>query len=114
MNGFPCPSHQSPSDHYLRTINTDFDEVRFSSSSLSLSSDQISNLQLEGPGQKQNFRVNDDQDIDQRFGGEMSSTKEVIKTLVRSYKSTNSYRQVRRQMSDINRLVSKTVPVQMR
>ncbi|KAJ9159129.1 hypothetical protein P3X46_024655 [Hevea brasiliensis] len=26
MNGLPCPSHQNPSDHYLRTINTDFDE----------------------------------------------------------------------------------------
>ncbi|WCJ18753.1 ABC transporter G family member 1 [Euphorbia peplus] len=25
-NGFPCPSHQMLSDHYLTTINTDFDE----------------------------------------------------------------------------------------
>ncbi|KAL3723377.1 hypothetical protein ACJRO7_035547 [Eucalyptus globulus] len=26
LNGFRCPSLQNPSDHYLRTINTDFDE----------------------------------------------------------------------------------------
>ncbi|KAG1342343.1 ABC transporter G family member 11 [Cocos nucifera] len=25
-NGFPCPSLRNPSDHYLRTINRDFDE----------------------------------------------------------------------------------------
>ncbi|WOK92184.1 ABC transporter G family member 11-like [Canna indica] len=25
-NGFPCPSHRNPSDHYLRTINKDFDK----------------------------------------------------------------------------------------
>ncbi|KAJ9538119.1 hypothetical protein OSB04_030852 [Centaurea solstitialis] len=25
-NGFPCPDLQSPADHYLMTINTDFDE----------------------------------------------------------------------------------------
>ncbi|KAI3774612.1 hypothetical protein L1987_49171 [Smallanthus sonchifolius] len=26
VNGFPCPDLQSPADHYLMTINTDFDE----------------------------------------------------------------------------------------
>ncbi|XP_047321795.1 ABC transporter G family member 1-like isoform X2 [Impatiens glandulifera] len=25
-NGFPCPSLQNPADHYLKTINSDFDE----------------------------------------------------------------------------------------
>lgn len=26
LNGFPCPSLRNPSDHYLRTINKDFDQ----------------------------------------------------------------------------------------
>lgn len=28
VNGFPCPDLQNPADHYLMTINTDFNEVR--------------------------------------------------------------------------------------
>ncbi|XP_031379625.1 ABC transporter G family member 11-like isoform X2 [Punica granatum] len=67
-NGFPCPSHQNPLDHYLRTINTDFDE-----------------------------------DIDSRFGGQFCSTEEVITVLIRSYKSSVSYTEVRRQISEIKR-----------
>ncbi|PKI47207.1 hypothetical protein CRG98_032429 [Punica granatum] len=67
-NGFPCPSHQNPLDHYLRTINTDFDE-----------------------------------DIDSRFGGQFCSTEEVITLLIRSYKSSVSYTEVRRQISEIKR-----------
>ncbi|GAB4848720.1 hypothetical protein Ancab_003447 [Ancistrocladus abbreviatus] len=27
LNGFPCPSFRNPSDHYLRTINNDFESV---------------------------------------------------------------------------------------
>lgn len=26
-NGFPCPTHYNPSDHYLRIINKDFEQV---------------------------------------------------------------------------------------
>lgn len=26
-NGFPCPTHYNPSDHYLRIINNDFEQV---------------------------------------------------------------------------------------
>ncbi|KAJ4967458.1 hypothetical protein NE237_019307 [Protea cynaroides] len=26
LNGFPCPTQRNPSDHYLKTINKDFDE----------------------------------------------------------------------------------------
>ncbi|KAK3414135.1 hypothetical protein EUGRSUZ_I02640 [Eucalyptus grandis] len=28
LNGYPCPSLQNPSDHFLKTINKDFDVVR--------------------------------------------------------------------------------------
>ncbi|XP_074305197.1 ABC transporter G family member 1-like [Silene latifolia] len=27
LNGYPCPTMQNPSDHYLRTINKDFEDV---------------------------------------------------------------------------------------
>jgi hypothetical protein len=25
--GFPCPSRRNPSDHFLRCVNSDFDDV---------------------------------------------------------------------------------------
>ncbi|KAL5704511.1 ATP-binding cassette sub- G member 1 [Ranunculus cassubicifolius] len=34
LNGFRCPTMMNPSDHYLRTINKDFDQVRNYSLSL--------------------------------------------------------------------------------
>ncbi|CAL4994678.1 unnamed protein product [Urochloa decumbens] len=35
LNGFPCPQLRSPSDHFLRTINKDFDEETVESSKAS-------------------------------------------------------------------------------
>ncbi|XP_057976701.1 ABC transporter G family member 1-like [Malania oleifera] len=64
-NGLPCPTLQNPSDHYLRTINKDFDE-----------------------------------DIEGGLSGKRP-TEEVIDILVKSYKSSNSYQQVQRQVAEI-------------
>ncbi|KAJ8769518.1 hypothetical protein K2173_005121 [Erythroxylum novogranatense] len=57
-NGFPCPNLTNPSDHYLRTINKDFDTVQ-----------------------------------EQWLDGS-ASTEENINHLVKSYKSSEIYREV--------------------
>ncbi|KAF4366724.1 hypothetical protein F8388_020086 [Cannabis sativa] len=64
-NGFPCPSLRNPSDHYLRTINKDFD------------------VDLE-QGCSSNTR-----------------TEKAIDTLVESYKSSETFKQVKQQVSEI-------------
>ncbi|XP_065871897.1 ABC transporter G family member 1-like [Euphorbia lathyris] len=65
MNGFPCPSHQMQSDHYLTTINTDFEE-----------------------------------DVEQGYGGKINR-EDVIKLLVKSYKSSATCKQVQTQITEI-------------
>ncbi|KAJ4951431.1 hypothetical protein NE237_028263 [Protea cynaroides] len=66
LNGFPCPTLRNPSDHFLRTINKDFE-----------------------------------QDIEQGPGIEAMTTEEAIKILVQSYKSSTTYRQVQRCVTEI-------------
>ncbi|KAL6277228.1 hypothetical protein ACE6H2_020829 [Prunus campanulata] len=64
-NGFPCPTLRNPADHYLRTINKDFDV-----------------------------------DIEQGFDGK-TSTEEAINILIQSYKSSNHFQQVQKQVAQI-------------
>ncbi|XP_050371789.1 ABC transporter G family member 1-like [Argentina anserina] len=64
-NGFPCPSLRNPSDHYLRTINKDFDI-----------------------------------DVEQGHDGSIS-TEEAINTLIRSYKSSNTFEEVQHRVAEI-------------
>ncbi|KAI3873929.1 hypothetical protein MKW98_001578 [Papaver atlanticum] len=66
LNGFPCPTMRNPSDHFLRTINKDFDR-----------------------------------DIEQGYGGKPTSTEEAINILVKSYKSSQSFQQVKLGISEI-------------
>ncbi|KAM7276440.1 hypothetical protein ACFE04_018306 [Oxalis oulophora] len=64
-NGFPCPPMQNPSDHYLRTINKDFDEG------------------------------------DEEKGLHGISTEQAINVLVKSYKSSETCKQIEHRVSDI-------------
>ncbi|MBA0561026.1 hypothetical protein Golob_017886, partial [Gossypium lobatum] len=64
-NGFPCPPLKNPSDHYLKTINKDFDE-----------------------------------DIEQGIG--TSNTEEIINTLVKSYKSSEIWKEVQHNVFKIS------------
>ncbi|KAI8536291.1 hypothetical protein RHMOL_Rhmol10G0246000 [Rhododendron molle] len=63
FSGFPCPPLRNPSDHYLRTVNKDFDVAR--------------------------------------LGGKKMSAVEAINTLVKSYNSSEAYRQVQQRVFEI-------------
>ncbi|TYG46309.1 hypothetical protein ES288_D11G246800v1 [Gossypium darwinii] len=64
-NGLPCPPLKNPSDHYLKTINKDFDE-----------------------------------DIEQGIG--TNNTEEIINTLVKSYKSSEIWKEVQHNVLKIS------------
>ncbi|RZC89633.1 hypothetical protein C5167_027176 [Papaver somniferum] len=75
LNGFPCPTMRNPSDHYLRTINKDFDKLSFI----------------------------EDEDSEQGFAGnKISTTEEAIQILVESYKSSQFFQQVKHCVSEIS------------
>ncbi|GLT97955.1 hypothetical protein SLE2022_154940 [Rubroshorea leprosula] len=73
LNGFPCPAVQNPSDHFLKTINKDFE-----------------------------------QDIEQGYPNALP-TEEVIKILVNSYKSSETFKQVQKDIAQIHEQVSGTL-----
>ncbi|KAI3850888.1 hypothetical protein MKX03_035943 [Papaver bracteatum] len=75
LNGFPCPTMRNPSDHYLRTINKDFDQASL-----------LKNIDTE-------------QDC---AGNKLTTTEEAINILVESYKSSQFFLQVRHQVSEIS------------
>ncbi|EXB55275.1 ABC transporter G family member 11 [Morus notabilis] len=66
-SGFPCPTLQNPSDHFLKTINKDFE-----------------------------------QDIESGMVGVTCTVEEAIDTLMKSYKASEGYKQVRRHVADIS------------
>ncbi|KAI3845464.1 hypothetical protein MKX03_023399 [Papaver bracteatum] len=66
---------RNPSDHYLRTINKDFDKLSFI----------------------------EDEDSEQGFAGnKISTTEEAIQILVESYKSSQFFQQVKHRVSEIS------------
>ncbi|KAI3845462.1 hypothetical protein MKX03_023397 [Papaver bracteatum] len=73
FNGFPCPTLQNPSDHYLRTINKDFDQ-------LSLKEDEDIGFVANKP----------------------ANAEEGINILVESYKSSQFFQRVKHRISEIS------------
>ncbi|KAI4299111.1 hypothetical protein L6164_032601 [Bauhinia variegata] len=69
-NGFPCPTLQAPSDHFVKTINRDFD-----------------------------------QDPEKGLSGG-STTEEAINILVQSYKSSDIFHRVQKEVVEIRKMDS--------
>lgn len=117
LSGFPCPSLMNPSDHFLRTINKDFDKVSTShdlkrhlhnpaSFSLILIQHLKScSLHTHFPTHVHSVH----QDIEEGLDGEKMTTAQAIDTLVNSYKSSAYMEKVTRQIAEIREIVSHTL-----
>ncbi|XP_026391162.1 ABC transporter G family member 11-like isoform X2 [Papaver somniferum] len=77
LNGFPCPTKRNPSDHYLRTINKDFDNV-------SLIQNEDTEQGLEGNNCK------------------LLTTEEATNILVESYRLSQFSQEVKLRVSEIS------------
>ncbi|GAU46846.1 hypothetical protein TSUD_83530 [Trifolium subterraneum] len=84
-NGFPCPSLQSPSDHFVNKINKDFEQRKRCNSLM---------LTIRKPKCK---------DPEKGLGTGGLSTEEAIDILVKSYDSSEISHQVQKELSQIKK-----------
>ncbi|KAI3843114.1 hypothetical protein MKW92_037988 [Papaver armeniacum] len=75
LNGFPCPTMRNPSEHYLRTINKDFDKVS---------------------------PIGEDIEQQGFVGNNLATTEEAINILTESYKSSQFFQQAKHRISEIS------------
>jgi len=90
---------RNPSDHYLRTINKDFDKVSRNLMFPSLFSDApVISTKLTNKSFVQEIEGGSD--------NKYPSTAKAIDILTRSYKASNTCQEVAMQVAQINRMVS--------